>query len=178
MRVINLKIFIYCLMFIIFSSVCFAFFSFSVPFFNGKLIICFAYIFVIPYALWFGLFGCLSVYLGFFLGAVLININDILLNSLLSLHAFFLAFIPFLAFKYFNVDMKLTSLKGQLVFVVFGLFIGNLVSTTWGSVIPALLNFWSWSIVLNTWVSWTAGNLILLGIFTPLILHYLTEYMS
>jgi hypothetical protein len=51
------------------------------------------------------------------------------------------------------------------------------VCTAWGAILPVFFGFWPWSIVPVTWAYWMTGNLILIGVFTPIILHYLTIYI-
>ncbi len=164
-----------CLIATLLNAFLFAYFNFSIPFLGSKLILRPAFIFLIPFALWFGIWGAISGYLGFFFGMTMFGIGSFGLNIFWSIQALFLASIPLLAFRRLGGNPELNTRRDWLIFLISGWLIGNMLSSIWGALVPALFGLWPWMMVSDIWIDWLAGNLLLIGTITPLILNIFTK---
>jgi integral membrane sensor domain MASE1 len=136
----------------------------------------FAAAFMITFTLWFGIWGAIAAYLGCFIGAGLADL-PVMVNLYWSLADFWVVLIPLIAFRKYQADVGLQTKRDFLVFYIFGWLLASLAGAIWGSIMLAVGGIIGWSDVLNTFITWFIGDLIVTVAITPLLLRYFTGYI-
>ena len=136
----------------------------------------FAAAFMITFTLWFGIWGAIAAYLGCFIGAGLADL-PVMVNLYWSLADFWVVFIPLIAFRKYQANVGLQTKRDFLVFYIFGWLLASLAGAIWGSIMLAVGGIISWSDVLNTFITWFIGDLIVTVAITPLLLRYFTGHI-
>jgi integral membrane sensor domain MASE1 len=129
---------------------------------------------MIVFTLWFGMWGALAAYFGCFIGANLLSNIPPSVGLYMSFSDFWQVIIPFLACRYFNVDLSLQTRRDFFVILVFGVVINNFVGALWGSVSLAIGHVIAFSDISSSFYAWFIGNVVVCIIFVPLILRILT----
>jgi hypothetical protein len=137
----------------------------------------FAVAFMIPFALWFGVWGAIAAYAGCIIGAGL-PAMPLTVNIYCSLADLWQVLIPLVAFKGFHADIELKTKRDFLVFFIFGWLLNNLAGAVWGSIMLAVGGVSPWSSVPDTLMVWFTGNLIVTLVITILLLKYITPYFA
>ena len=136
----------------------------------------FAAAFMITFTLWFGIWGAIAAYLGCFIGAGLADL-PVMVNLYWSVADFWVVLIPLIAFRKYQANVGLRTKRDFLVFYIFGWLLASLAGAIWGSIMLAVGGIISWSDVLNTFITWFIGDLIVTVAITPLLLRYFTGYI-
>ena len=136
----------------------------------------FAAAFMITFTLWFGIWGAIAAYLGCFIGAGLADL-PVMVNLYWSLADFWVVLIPLIAFRKYQANVGLRTKRDFLVFYIFGWLLASLAGAIWGSIMLAVGGIISWSDVLNTFITWFIGDLIVTVAITPLLLRYFTGHI-
>jgi hypothetical protein len=134
--------------------------------------------FMIAFALWFGGWGVLAAYIGCFIGAGMLMGLPVEVNLLWSLADLWQAVIPLVAFRAFDADVGLKTKRDLWIFLGFGWLVNNVVGAGWGASMLAVGGFASWGDVPGIFSGWLIGNLIVIIVITPLLLHYVTPYLQ
>jgi integral membrane sensor domain MASE1 len=137
----------------------------------------FAVSFMVVFALWYGIWGALSAYLGCMVGAGILANMPLKLNIVWSLADLWQVLIPLAAFAYFKADIGLKTKRDFVVFLVFGVFINNLVGALWGSYTLFLEGMITWAEFFTTFAGWFLGNIVVAIILVPFLLRYITPYI-
>lgn len=130
--------------------------------------------FMIAFALWFGGWGVIAAYVGCIIGAGWLGGMPLGVNLYWSLADLWQVVIPLAAFKAFDADVRLSTGRDVLIFIVFGWLLNNVVGAGWGASALAIAGIASWSDVSGIFTGWLIGNLIVTILITPLLLRYLT----
>ncbi|MBP2030429.1 hypothetical protein J2755_001363 [Methanohalophilus levihalophilus] len=138
----------------------------------------FAISFMIVFTLWYGLWGGIAAYTGCVIGAGFLGGLPPEVNIIWSVADFWQVLIPLAAFKILNGDIRLLTRRDMLIFLVFGLFLNNLLGAVWGSSMLFASNIVTWEQWFNTFQGWFVGNLVVTIIITPLLLRYVTPYIQ
>lgn len=93
----------------------------------------FAVAFMIVFALWYGIWGVLSAYLGCMIGAGVLADMPFSLNVIWSTADLWQALIPLTAFAYFKANIRLRTKRDWGIFLLFGCFLNNLIGALWGA---------------------------------------------
>jgi hypothetical protein len=136
----------------------------------------FAVAFMIPLALWFGVWGAIAAYIGCVIGAGMMGM-PLTVNLYWSLADLWQVLSPLLAFKLANVDIGLNSRKGLAFFLIFGWLLNNLAGAIWGSTMLAVGGVIESEAILKTFAGWFGGNLIVTIVISPALLKYATPYI-
>ncbi|WP_269850485.1 hypothetical protein [Methanosarcina horonobensis] len=88
---------------------------------------------MIVFALWYGIWGVLSAYLGCMIGAGVLADMPFSLNVIWSTADLWQALIPLTAFAYFKANIRLRTKRDWGIFLLFGCFLNNLIGALWGA---------------------------------------------
>lgn len=138
----------------------------------------FAVSFMIVFALWYGVWGALSAYLGCMVGAGILADVPLSLNIVWSLADLWQVLIPMIAFMYFKVDIRLRTKRDFGIFIIFGCLLNNLIGALWGSLMLIRNDVIGWAQFQTTFEGWFFGNLIVAIVLIPLLLRYITPYIQ
>ena len=100
------------------------------------------------------------------------------LNVIWSLADLWQVVIPLLAFSYFKVDIRLRTKRDIGIFFIFACMLNNLIGALWGSLSLTLSKEIPWNEFTATFGGWFIGNLLATIIIVPLILRYISPYIS
>lgn len=137
----------------------------------------FAAAFMIAFGLWYGMWGALSAYLGCLIGGGTLIDMPFSMNIIWSLADFWQVLIPLVAFVSLGADITLKTRRDVAIFLVFGLFLNNLVGAVWGSSTLVAGGIVPWSEYGNVFRGWFIGNLVVTILITPLLLRFVTPYL-
>lgn len=137
----------------------------------------FAVAFMIVFALWYGIWGALSAYLGCMVGAGILADMPLELNVVWSLADLWQVLIPLVAFVSLKADIRMRTGRDVAIFLVFGCFLNNLAGALWGSSILAMEGVIPWTDHFEVFQGWFIGNLITTLVLTPVMLRYVTPYI-
>ncbi|WP_305064728.1 hypothetical protein [Methanococcoides sp.] len=137
----------------------------------------FAVAFMIAFGLWYGMWGALSAYLGCLIGAGTLIDMPFSMNIIWSLADFWQVLIPLVAFVSLGADITLKTRRDVAIFLVFGLFLNNLVGAVWGSSTLVAGGIVPWSEFGNVFRGWFIGNLVVTILITPLLLRFVTPHL-
>lgn len=138
----------------------------------------FAVAFMIVFAMWHGIWGAFSAYLGCMIGAGILADMPFSLNVIWSLADLWQVVIPLSAFAYFKVNIRLRTKKDVAVFFVFACILNNLVGAMWGSLMLASNGVIQWTEFVMTFEGWFLGNFITTLLIVPFLLRYVTPYVQ
>ncbi|WP_135606213.1 hypothetical protein [Methanococcoides sp. NM1] len=138
----------------------------------------FAVAFTIAFGLWYGMWGAISAYFGCLIGGGTLIDMPLSMNIIWSLADFWQVLIPLVAFVSLGADITLRTRRDVAIFLVFGLFLNNLVGAIWGSSILVAGGIVPWSEYGNVFRGWFIGNLVVTILITPLLLRFVTPYLS
>lgn len=138
----------------------------------------FAVSFMIVFALWYGIWGALSAYLGCMVGAGILADVPLSLNIVWSLADLWQVLIPLIAFMYFKVDIRMRTKRDFGIFIIFGCLLNNLTGALWGSLMLIRNGVIGWAQFQATFEGWFFGNLIVAIVLVPLLLRYITPYIQ
>ncbi len=133
-----------------------------------------AVVVMILFTLWFGMWGALASYLGCFIGAGLLSNIPPSVGVYWSLSDLWQVLIPFLACRYFSVDISVKTRRDLVIIVLFGAVINNLVGAVWGTLSLCFGGMIPWSALLSTSYAWFVCNTVICLPLLPGILHLLT----
>ncbi len=136
--------------------------------------------FIVAFGAWFGIWAAIAAYIGCFIGAGIVGGVPLVINVYWSLADFWEALIPAIGFKVFKADPELKTKKDWAVFLIFGVFLGNLIGGLWGSITLAWpIEFIKWETVfVPTFVAWFSGNVAVTLIVTPVLLRGLSKHIK
>ncbi|MHA1665508.1 MAG: hypothetical protein ACTSVW_06705 [Candidatus Njordarchaeales archaeon] len=136
--------------------------------------------FIVPFGIWGGIWAAIGAYIGCFIGAGIVGGVPLVINVYWSLADFWEAFIPAIGFKLFKGDPRLKDKRDWLLFLVFGVFLGNFVGGLWGSFTLAFpISFIPMeSVIWPTFVFWFVGNVFVTIVVSPFLLTGLTKYIE
>jgi len=134
----------------------------------------FSVAFMIAFALWFGGWGVLAAYAGCIIGAGWPSGMPLGVNLYWSLADVWQVVIPLAAFRAFDADVRLSTRRDVLIFLVFGWLLNNMVGAGWGAGTLAIARIAPWSDVAGIFIGWLIGNLMVTILITPLLLRCLT----
>ncbi|WP_342304831.1 MASE1 domain-containing protein [Methanolobus sp. ZRKC5] len=138
----------------------------------------FAVAFMIIFALWYGIWGAFSAYLGCMIGAGILADMPFSVNVIWSLADLWQVLIPLAAFAYFKVNIRMRTKKDIAVFVIFACLLNNLVGALWGAFMLAFNGIIQWTEFFVTFEGWFIGNLVTTLIIVPLLLRFVTPYVQ
>ncbi|WP_094228544.1 MASE1 domain-containing protein [Methanolobus psychrotolerans] len=138
----------------------------------------FAVAFMIVFAMWHGIWGAFSAYLGCMIGAGILADMPFSLNVIWSLADLWQVLIPLAAFAYFKVNIRVRTKKDVAVFLVFACILNNLVGAMWGSLMLASNGVIQWTEFVMTFEGWFLGNFITTLLIVPFLLRYVTPYVQ
>ncbi|WP_340818386.1 hypothetical protein [Methanolobus sp. WCC4] len=138
----------------------------------------FAVAFMIVFALWYGIGGALSAYLGCMIGAGILADMPFSLNVIWSLADLWQVLIPLAAFSYFGVNIRLRTKKDIAIFILFACIINNLTGALWGALMLAIYGIIEWEAFNAAFQGWFFGNIIATLLIVPLLLRYITPYIQ
>ena len=138
----------------------------------------FAVAFMIVFALWYGIWGAFSAYLGCIIGAGILADVPFSLNVAWSLADLWQVVIPLAAFAYFKVNIRMRTKRDIAIFVIFACVLNNLVGALWGSLMLITNGVIQWTEFFVTFEGWFIGNLIATLVIIPLLLRYITPYVQ
>ncbi|WMW22836.1 MASE1 domain-containing protein [Methanolobus mangrovi] len=138
----------------------------------------FAVAFMIVFALWYGIWGAFSAYLGCMIGAGILADVPFSLNVAWSLADLWQVLIPLAAFAYFKVNIRMRTKRDMTIFVLFACVLNNLVGALWGSLMLVTNGVIQWTEFFVTFEGWFIGNLIATLVIVPLLLRYITPYVQ
>ncbi|MDW7732775.1 MAG: hypothetical protein SCH66_10155 [Methanolobus sp.] len=138
----------------------------------------FAVSFMIVFALWYGIWGAFSAYLGCMVGAGILADMPVSLNIVWSLADLWQVMIPLMAFMYFKGDIRLRTKRDFGIFLIFGCLLNNLVGALWGSLMLIQNEMITWDQFPVTFEGWFFGNLIVALVLVPFLLRYITPYVQ
>lgn len=134
--------------------------------------------FMIVFALWHGIWGALSAYIGCMIGAGILADMPFSLNVAWSLADLWQVIIPLAAFSYFGANIRLRTKKDIAIFVLFGCIINNLIGAFWGALTLVIYGITEWEAFSMTFLGWFIGNIIVTLLIVPFMLHYVTPYIQ
>ncbi|UGV41711.1 hypothetical protein J7W08_05385 [Methanococcoides orientis] len=132
---------------------------------------------MIAFVLWYGMWGALAAYFGCLLGAASLIDMPFSLSLIWSLADFWQVLIPLIAFVSLGADITLKTRRDLAIFLVFGLFLNNLVGAVWGSSVLVAGGIVPWSEYRIIFQGWFIGNLVVTIFITPLLLRFVTPYL-
>jgi len=166
---------IYVLIFIVISLINISIAQISIfPSTPGFSTIYIAVAFMIPFALWFRGWGVLAAYIGCFVGAGLLSGLGLSINIFWSLADVWQVLIPLLAFLKLKGDIGLSEKRDLGIFLLFGLFLNNLVGALWGSSMLFLGGAILWAEFYPLFFNWFGGNMIVTILITPILLRFIS----
>jgi len=132
---------------------------------------------MVPFALWFGVYGVMATYIGCLFGGLMKGFPATIAIPW-TIADVIEAAIPLLAFRLLKADPALKTRRDWVVFLAFAWLINGLVSSLFGSVAPVWLGMWTWNAVFWIWIQYFACTLVLVGAITPAILKTSTEFLK
>lgn len=156
----------------------FAVLNYSTSSASGVSSMYFAVAFMIVFALWYGLWGVFSAYLGCMVGAGILAEMPLSVNIIWSLADLWQVLIPLVIFIYFKVNIRLETKRDLAFFFVFGVLINNLIGALWGAYTLASGGLILYEAFFVTFQSWFTGNVIATILIVPLLLRYVTPYIQ
>ncbi|KGK99362.1 hypothetical protein LI82_04985 [Methanococcoides methylutens] len=134
--------------------------------------------FMIVFALWYGLGGALAAYLGCIVGAGILADMPTSLNIIWSLADLWQVLIPLVAFTYFKVNLRLKTRRDVAYFLVFAVFLNNIIGASWGTYMLMINGIIPYEELFLTFERWFTGNVIATILIVPFLLRYLTPYIQ
>lgn len=169
---------IYVLIFILISLINIAIAQISIfPSTPGFSTIYIAVAFMIPFALWFKGWGVLAAYIGCFVGAGLLSGLGLPINIFWSLADVWQVLIPLIAFLKLKGEVGLSSKRDLGIFLLFGLFLNNLVGALWGASMLFLGGVILWTEFYPIFFNWFVGNMIVTILITPVLLRFISPLL-
>lgn len=141
---------------------------------SGVAIIYVAVAFMILFTLWFGMYGAIAAYVGSFLGSGILTGMPAGVASYFALAGLWQVLIPLVAFRVFDVNVRMESKRDLFHLVLFGVIISNLVGAAWGSISLAIGGLITPSQILGVFGPWFVANMIVTLIIVPIALVRLT----
>ncbi|WP_366931353.1 MASE1 domain-containing protein [Methanolobus sp.] len=138
----------------------------------------FAVAFMIAFAMWYGIWGAFSAYLGCMIGAGILADMPFSLNLAWSLADLWQVIIPLAAFAFFKVNIRMRTKRDIAIFVVFACILNNLVGALWGSMMLVTNGVIQWTEFLVTFQGWFLGNFVTTLLIVPFLLRYITPYIQ
>ncbi|AKB77908.1 hypothetical protein MSHOH_1425 [Methanosarcina horonobensis HB-1 = JCM 15518] len=138
----------------------------------------FAVAFMIVFALWYGIWGVLSAYLGCMIGAGVLADMPFSLNVIWSTADLWQALIPLTAFAYFKANIRLRTKRDWGIFLLFGCFLNNLIGALWGALTIVVVGMVPGTEFFVTFQNWFTGNIITTLVIVPFCLRYITPYIQ
>ncbi|WP_394698068.1 MASE1 domain-containing protein [uncultured Methanolobus sp.] len=138
----------------------------------------FAVAFMVVFAMWYGIWGAFSAYLGCMIGAGILADMPFSLNVVWSLADLWQVVIPLAAFAYFKVNIRMRTKKDIAIFLVFACILNNLMGALWGSLMLVTNGIIQWTEFFVTFQGWFLGNLITTLVIVPFLLRYITPYVQ
>lgn len=138
----------------------------------------FAVAFMIIFALWYGIWGVFSAYLGCMIGAGLLADMPFSLNVVWSLADLWQVLIPLMAFAYFGVNIRLRTKRDMVMFLLFGCLLNNFIGALWGALMIGMDGTVSRAEFFVTFEEWFIGNVITTLLIVPFCLRYVTPYIQ
>ncbi|UGV40819.1 hypothetical protein J7W08_00250 [Methanococcoides orientis] len=134
--------------------------------------------FMIVFALWYGIGGALAAYLGCIVGAGILADMPTSLNIIWSLADLWQVLIPLIAFSYFKVNLRLRTRRDVVYFLVFAVFLNNIIGASWGTYMLAINGIITYEELFLTFERWFTGNVIATILIVPFLLRYITPYIQ
>ncbi len=136
--------------------------------------------FIVAFGAWFGVWAAIAAYIGCFIGAGIVGGVPLAINIYWSLADFWEALIPAIGFKVFKADPELKTARDWIIFIVFGVILGNLIGGLWGSITLAWpIQFIAWETVfVPTFVAWFLGNVVVTIVVSPILLRGLSKHIK
>lgn len=138
----------------------------------------FAVAFMIVFALWYGVWGALSSYIGCMIGAGILADMPFSLNIAWSLADFWQVLIPLAAFAYFKANIRLRTKRDFWIFLLFGCLLNNFIGALWGALTMVYADMVPWTDFSLAFQSWFTGNIITTLVIVPFCLRYITPYIQ
>lgn len=100
------------------------------------------------------------------------------LNIIWSLADLWQVLIPLVAFSYFKVNLRLKTRRDVAYFLVFAVFLNNIIGASWGTYMLAINGITPYEELILTFEGWFTGNVIATILIVPFLLRYITPYIQ
>lgn len=100
------------------------------------------------------------------------------LNIIWSLADLWQVLIPLVAFSYFKVNLRLKARRDVAYFLVFAVFLNNIIGASWGTYMLAINGITPYEELILTFEGWFTGNVIATILIVPFLLRYITPYIQ
>ncbi len=141
---------------------------------SGVALVYVAVAFMILFTLWFGMYGAIAAYVGSFFGSGILTGMSAGVASYFALAGLWEVLIPLVAFRVFDVNVRMESKRDLFHLVLFGVIMSNLVGAAWGSISLAIGGLITPSQILGVFGPWFVTNMIVTLIIVPIALVRLT----
>lgn len=127
--------------------------------------------------IWFGFYGV-------FAGVLFPIISDLAVGAPLYVVLMYIpsnfiqSFLPAWAFRKFQADASLRNLKGQLIFLMFGVLLANIFGALWGSFTLVITKTISFESMGQYFIAWFVGNAVPALVLGEPILLSLSPYIK
>ncbi|MDD4498229.1 MAG: MASE1 domain-containing protein, partial [Methanosarcinaceae archaeon] len=138
----------------------------------------FAVAFMIVFALWYGIWGVFSTYIGCMIGAGILADMPLSLNVMWSIADIWQVLIPLAAFAYFKGNIRLRTKRDIGIFLFFGCLLNNLIGALWGSLMMIINGMGQQADFFKIFEGWFVGNVLTTLVLVPFCLRYITPYIQ